>query len=140
MRIGPELGIFLEPLVLQEKEFISLAVNDNASTDTAGGSHWYVETQRFFSVRTFNGLLVCFCFVCSQCATMFRSALVYVREENSFYHLDSWTPTNNSPAKACARKITPFLRGIYASITYDTELRVQIRFPSLLSFFESILS
>ena len=71
---------------------------------------------------------------------MFRSALVYVREENVFYHLDSWKPTNNSPAKACAQKITPFLRGIYASITYDTGLRVQIRFPSLLSFFESILS
>ena len=52
MCIGPELGIFLEPLVLQEREFVSLAVNDNASTNTAGGSHWYVETQRFSSART----------------------------------------------------------------------------------------
>ena len=44
---GPELGIFLEPLVLQEKGVVVLAVNNNASTDTAGGSHWYVGTQRF---------------------------------------------------------------------------------------------
>ena len=80
--------------------------------------------------RTFNDFFPIMC----------RSALVYVREENVFYHLDSWTPTNDPPAKACAQKITPFLRGIYARITYGTELRVQIRFPSLLSFFEPILS
>ena len=42
---------------------------------------------------------------------------MYAREENVFYHLDSWRPTNDPPAKACAQKITPFLRGIYGSLT-----------------------
>ena len=65
---------------------------------------------------------------------------MYVREENVFYHLDSWRPTNNPSAMACAQKITPFLRGIYGNLTCGTELRGQIRFPSLLSFVEPILS
>ena len=65
---------------------------------------------------------------------------MYAREENVFYHLDSWRPTNDPPAKACAQKITPFLRGIYGSLTCGAELRGQIRFPSLLSFFKPMLS
>ena len=37
---GPELKIFLEPLNLHEKKLIVLAVNNNASSETCGGSHW----------------------------------------------------------------------------------------------------
>ncbi|XP_070558412.1 sentrin-specific protease 8-like isoform X2 [Ptychodera flava] len=35
-----DLGIFLEPLNLHNKKFIFLAVNDNESCDSVGGSHW----------------------------------------------------------------------------------------------------
>lgn len=38
--IEAELGIFLDPLNLDQKELIFLAVNDNAEPDEAGGSHW----------------------------------------------------------------------------------------------------
>ena len=37
---GPELGIFLEPLKLDKKDLVVLAVNDNSSSEHAGGSHW----------------------------------------------------------------------------------------------------
>lgn len=47
--LGPELGIFLEPLLLHEKELVLLAVNNNPSTEAAGGSHWYCRV-----------ILVCF--------------------------------------------------------------------------------
>ena len=36
-----ELGVFLEPLCLQDRQMVVLAVNNNQSTDHAGGSHWY---------------------------------------------------------------------------------------------------
>ncbi|KAK3605849.1 hypothetical protein CHS0354_002485 [Potamilus streckersoni] len=35
-----EIAPFLEPLNLPEKQFIFLAVNDNQSSDKAGGTHW----------------------------------------------------------------------------------------------------
>ncbi|XP_074645267.1 sentrin-specific protease 8-like isoform X1 [Tubulanus polymorphus] len=35
-----ELGLFLEPLDLPNKEAIFLAVNDNADVNHTGGSHW----------------------------------------------------------------------------------------------------
>lgn len=38
--LGPELGIFLEPLSLDKKDVTILAVNDNSSLENAGGSHW----------------------------------------------------------------------------------------------------
>ena len=41
--IGPELGMFLDPLSLHSKEVVVLVVNNNASTDSAGGSHWCVN-------------------------------------------------------------------------------------------------
>ena len=41
--VGPELRVFLEPLGLQEKQLIVLAVNNNQSVEYAGGSHWYVR-------------------------------------------------------------------------------------------------
>lgn len=37
---GPELKFFLEPLNLHEKKLIVLAVNNNASSEACGGSHW----------------------------------------------------------------------------------------------------
>ena len=40
---GPELGIFLEPLSLDKKDVVILAVNDNSSSKHAGGSHWWVN-------------------------------------------------------------------------------------------------
>ncbi|XP_077986256.1 sentrin-specific protease 8-like [Glandiceps talaboti] len=49
---GPDLGIFLEPLNLESKKLVFLAVNDNESCDTVGGSHWsllvfYREKETF---------------------------------------------------------------------------------------------
>ena len=38
--IGPEIGIFLEPLMLSEKELVVLAINSNASLTNSGGTHW----------------------------------------------------------------------------------------------------
>ncbi|XP_077865152.1 sentrin-specific protease 8-like [Saccoglossus kowalevskii] len=35
-----DIGIFLEPLNLESKKLIFLAVNDNESRESAGGSHW----------------------------------------------------------------------------------------------------
>ena len=40
--IGPELGVFLEPLSLHSQDVVVLAVNDNSSSEYAGGSHWFV--------------------------------------------------------------------------------------------------
>ncbi len=37
---GSELSMFLDPLRLDEKELVLLAINDNVSTTIAGGSHW----------------------------------------------------------------------------------------------------
>lgn len=37
-----ELAVFLEPLCLEGKRLVVLAVNNNQSSDSAGGSHWYV--------------------------------------------------------------------------------------------------
>ena len=37
---GAELGLFLEPLALSQKELVVLVVNNSASVDSAGGSHW----------------------------------------------------------------------------------------------------
>ena len=37
---GPEIGIFLEPLMLSEKELVVLAINSNASLTDSGGTHW----------------------------------------------------------------------------------------------------
>lgn len=37
---GPELDMFLEPLNLHKKDVVVLAVNDNPSSERAGGSHW----------------------------------------------------------------------------------------------------
>ena len=36
-----EIGIFIEPLDLPSHKLVFFAVNDNDSTDSAGGSHWY---------------------------------------------------------------------------------------------------
>ena len=38
--IASDLGMFLEPLSLQQKQLIFLAVNNNESVHHAGGSHW----------------------------------------------------------------------------------------------------
>lgn len=38
--IATELGAFLEPLNLPTKQFVFLAVNNNQSTNQAGGTHW----------------------------------------------------------------------------------------------------
>ena len=72
-----------------------------------------------------SSLLICLCFC------LCRSTLVYVREENVFHHLDSLTPANSAPARLCAQKITPYLRGI--SYWYPLAVhQVQFKFASLL--------
>lgn len=38
-----EVGFFLEPLGLETKAYVFLAVNDNADHETAGGNHWLVK-------------------------------------------------------------------------------------------------
>ena len=50
---GVEIGIFIEPLDLPSHKLVFFAVNDNDSTDSAGGSHWYGfnETQIFVSTE-----------------------------------------------------------------------------------------
>lgn len=39
-RIASDLGMFLEPLCLSQKQLIFLAVNNSESVHHAGGSHW----------------------------------------------------------------------------------------------------
>jgi len=38
--LASDLGVFLEPLCLPQKELIFLAVNNSESVHQAGGSHW----------------------------------------------------------------------------------------------------
>ena len=38
--------MFLEPLNLHSKDVVVLAVNDNSSSECAGGSHWYVHVYQ----------------------------------------------------------------------------------------------
>ena len=37
---GVPLEIFLEPLKLEEKDFVFLAINDQDDSESAGGNHW----------------------------------------------------------------------------------------------------
>ena len=38
--VASDLGMFLEPLCLSQKQLIFLAVNNSESVHHAGGSHW----------------------------------------------------------------------------------------------------
>lgn len=40
--VGPELGVFLEPLLLTSKELVVVPVNNNQDPSSSGGSHWSV--------------------------------------------------------------------------------------------------
>ena len=53
-----ELGLFLEPLELHSKQRIFLAINDNTELDSAGGSHWWVETNSLCWQRLLAGCKV----------------------------------------------------------------------------------
>lgn len=37
---GPDLKVFLDPLELSNKDLIILAINDNSSSYSSGGTHW----------------------------------------------------------------------------------------------------
>lgn len=37
---SPEIGVFLDPLGANSKDFVFLALNDNEQTEHSGGSHW----------------------------------------------------------------------------------------------------
>lgn len=72
-----EIPVFLEPLNLEEKETILLAVNDASDPDQPGGSHW--------------------------------SLLVFSRQANEFFHLDSSSGLNDYHARQLAKKLHEYL-------------------------------
>ena len=39
--IGVDIGDFIEPLNIPSHKLVFFAVNDNESTNSVGGSHWY---------------------------------------------------------------------------------------------------
>ena len=56
-----ELGIFLEPLQLEEKDLIVLAVNNSTDPDRPGGSHWSLlmfskQAREFFHFDSSSGM------------------------------------------------------------------------------------
>ena len=72
-----EVPVFFEPLNLEEKETILMAVNNADDPDSPGGSHW--------------------------------SLLVFTRQAREFFHLDSSSGMNDSPARQLARKLHAYL-------------------------------
>ena len=40
--LGVDIGDFIEPLNIPSHKLVFFAVNDNESTNSVGGSHWYV--------------------------------------------------------------------------------------------------
>jgi hypothetical protein len=70
-------------LELEKRSMILMPINDNASIDHAGGTHWY--RPRTTSVH----LLQVHCSHHSLCSC--RTLLVYTRRDGKFRHYDSFS-------------------------------------------------
>ena len=94
MKVSPttELASCLEPLGLSSKRAVMWALNNCASLDAPGGSHW--------------------------------SLLVFVRQYQTFYHLDSSAGMNSLVAKDMARRATKLVGGGEEQATF-VELKVE---------------
>ncbi|XP_064400511.1 sentrin-specific protease 8-like isoform X2 [Halichondria panicea] len=108
---GPELSMFLDPLGLSDKDLVLLAVNNNASSEHSGGSHWsllvYVRKENtFYSWDSCHSLNLLPSQQCAQKVTPFLS----VPSQPVFSEVPSCPQqTNGNSQKADGRPIAPFV-------------------------------
>ncbi len=79
----------MAPLELEKRSMILMPINDNASIDHAGGTHWYRPRTRSVLLQVqYSHQSLCSC----------RTLLVYTKRDGKFRHYDSFS----TQATVCA--------------------------------------